>query len=246
MIPNVIVLGCGRSGSSMVAGSIFSTGKYNMPGTMHPANEFNPKGYFETNTINAINDDILRATFGFRSTQGLWQGWIGSLHYDDKCYIDSNITKRISDTVKDEPYLIKDPRLSYTLSSWIHLVYGAKYILCFRHPSEFLSSIIYHCQHAEYLKKIVIDQEFFENVWISMNQYILTNYKYLNPLFINYNQVLYSDGLDKISEFIGEEVNKDFPSKRLRNARRGIEVKESTAALYDQLCCLANCPEELK
>jgi len=244
---NIIILGCGRSGTSMVAGAIAAGQKYNMGGKTHPSNRFNEKGYFETNVVNKINDDILKSCPDFISTKGLWQGWLGTLSTNTLLYSKKNIDDRINEVVKDQPFLLKDPRFSYTLSVW-HRSYlnNIKLICVFRHPSEFLSSLIYHCQNAEYLKKVVVDQEFFEKIWFKTNNFILARYKNLNPLFINYNQVLYGNGLDKISDFIEDKVNKDFPSKRFRNARRGLEIKESTSALYDQLCCLADCPDELK
>lgn len=247
-------MGAGRSGSSLVAGSIISAGQYNIGGKLHSPDKFNEKGYFESNRVNKINDDILKSCPDFISTKGLWQGWLGILSTNKKTNLinlnEGNRTKiveQIDMTTIDNPLCLKDPRFSYCLNMWLPLLdIDTKFICAFRHPSEFLSSLIHLCQNAEYLKRIIIDKEFFENIWVSMNQYILTNYMHLNPLFVNYNQVLYGDGLDKISDFIGDKVNKDFPSKRLRNARRGLEIKESTLALYDQLCCLANCPEEFK
>jgi hypothetical protein len=246
MSHDIVILGCGRSGSSMVAGSIFSTGKYSMPGIMHPANEFNPKGFFETNLINKINDDILYSCEELETTQGIKQGWLSILPENTILKTYGFIDSRILEASKNKPFLCKDPRISYTLNCWLPFLKQPKIICVFRHPSEFLSSLIYHCQNAEYLKRVVIDQEFFEKIWFKTNNFILARYKDLNIMFTNYNQILYGDGLDGISDFIESKIDKDFPSKRLRNSGRGLEVQESTLSLYNKLCDLSGCPKEIR
>ena len=55
---NVIILGSGRSGTSMVAGTLAKAGYY-MGEQLLPANKANPKGFFEDIEVNAINEDIL-------------------------------------------------------------------------------------------------------------------------------------------------------------------------------------------
>ena len=55
---NIIILGSGRSGTSMLAGCL-STSGYFMGDNLYKKRESNPKGFFENKEINTINEDIL-------------------------------------------------------------------------------------------------------------------------------------------------------------------------------------------
>ncbi|RME58681.1 sulfotransferase family protein, partial [Candidatus Parcubacteria bacterium] len=56
---NVLILGSGRSGTSMVAGTLAKAG-YFMGTQFVPPRESNPKGFFEDHEINDINEAILK------------------------------------------------------------------------------------------------------------------------------------------------------------------------------------------
>jgi len=83
---NVIILGSGRSGTSMVAGTLAKAG-YFMGDHLYPGRESNPKGFFEDPEINGINEALLAQIvpkrprlFGrwlFRSRPLQWQRWLG-------------------------------------------------------------------------------------------------------------------------------------------------------------------------
>jgi Uncharacterized protein conserved in bacteria len=55
---NCLILGSGRSGTSMVAGTLASAG-YFIGDNLYPRLASNPKGFFEDPEINAINEDLL-------------------------------------------------------------------------------------------------------------------------------------------------------------------------------------------
>src|ERR1700726_1587163 len=55
---NCIILGCGRSGTSLASGLLAGSG-YFMGDHLYPPSEGNPKGYFEDQDVNAINEDLL-------------------------------------------------------------------------------------------------------------------------------------------------------------------------------------------
>lgn len=241
---NVIVLGCGRNGTSMVAGSIARKG-YSVGGEAHKSNPANPKGFFETNLVNRINNELLWKTPGIETTQGIPQGWLTSLPITQEIGLPSEtILLDMKEATKLKPFCIKDPRMSYTLSAWRTVLENVKVICMFRHPGEFLNSLITHCKTQEYLKDIVIDEEFFQNIWLSMYNYIISNHvKNHDILFVNYDQVLFDDGLDKISEFIGCEIDRTFPEKELKRSKRLREVRPELIELYDRLLCLANYPK---
>src|SRR5436305_8301327 len=55
---DLFVLGCGRSGTSMVAG-LFRSAGYFQGAHLHPARESNPRGFFEDAEVNNINEALL-------------------------------------------------------------------------------------------------------------------------------------------------------------------------------------------
>ena len=54
----MIVLGCGRSGTSLVAGLLASAG-YFMGPRLHPPREANPTGFFEGEVVKDVNEALL-------------------------------------------------------------------------------------------------------------------------------------------------------------------------------------------
>jgi hypothetical protein len=85
MAKNIIILGCGRSGTSLVAGAITSGQSYNIGGAGNLADKFNEKGYFETPLVNGLNDDILWScpkVDVIRTKVNSPQGWLATLETD--------------------------------------------------------------------------------------------------------------------------------------------------------------------
>jgi len=240
---NVIILGAGRSGTSAIAGSF--VGDFNRGGDLHLANDANPKGFFEANNVNRINNDLLWMCDAVRTTRGLKQGWLTVL--DKKhllCESTKDIEDRIESTVQKQPVLLKDPRFSYTLPIWLRYLPSVKVVCVFRNPQEFLSSMLHHCKTQQYLQDMVVDPGFFQEVWLSMYEYILKYYQKLDILFINYSEILYSDGLKRLSDFTGYETNNNFPEKTLHRSNNNSDVSYNLIEMYHKLCNLANCKAE--
>lgn len=80
---NCIVVGCGRSGTSMVAGALAGAG-YHMGSHLWPADAGNPKGYFESAVVNGINEQVLRLSTPalFRSRSSWLRAWGRVLGYE--------------------------------------------------------------------------------------------------------------------------------------------------------------------
>lgn len=238
MMNNVIILGAGRSGTSAVAGSFI--GNFNRGGPLHQPNIANPKGFFEANMINRINDDILWSCPNVITTKGLKQGWLsrldGNIVISD---ISKDIENRIESSIKDQPVILKDPRFSYTLPIWLRYLNNLKIICVFRNPQQFLSSLIHHCKTQEYLRNLIIDEEFFQEIWLSTYTYILKNYSNIEILFIDYEDVLNNDGLERLSDFTGYKTNYNFPEKALQRSKNNQEVRYNLMEMYGTLRMLS-------
>ncbi len=245
---NILVLGCGRSGTSAIAGSIITGNgpKYNTGGPTHKADKFNAKGYFESNAINKINNDILWSCPHIKTTEGLAQGWLSVLDKDHIIsYVSHGTENRIEQVIKEQPICLKDPRFSYTLPVWLRYLKDLKIICVFRHPKLAVQSILYHCENAEYLKgKIKINLDFCQKIWFSIYEYILNNYKTLDVLYLSCNQMTSDSGRQRLSDFIGHEINKDFVDKELlHNSLNHLDftrIDTGLMQIYNELCRLAN------
>jgi len=252
---NIIILGAGRSGTSMVAGTIAKTGEYNIGGEPHRPNIANPKGFFETSIVNGINNEILFSQPKLKTTTGNRQGWLSYFDGQEQIFnnfVPFDMLDKIKHVISKQPFVFKDPRFSFTLPFWNKifqaefdngLFNNLKVICCFRHPAEFLGSLTHHCATQEYLKGIIIDQNHFENLWLKTYQYILTHYyDTYDTLFVEYDQVLSGNGIRKIEEFIGHEIIRDFPEKSLKRSK-GILISEERQkdmmVMYGKLCSQA-------
>ena len=157
---NIIIMGSGRSGTSMVAGCFANSG-YFMGDNLWNACESNPKGFFEDREINEINEVLLEPDipkrihfFGkcfFRHRPVKWQRWLACLPPDFKPAYCPVTSERIKTILQRQPYCFKDPRFSYTLPIWTPLLKNAVFICVFREPGRTAHSIYKECLERWYL-----------------------------------------------------------------------------------------------
>ncbi len=241
---NVLIMGSGRSGTSMLAGSLYHSG-YNIGGKGHDPNEGNPKGYFETKEINQVNDLMLfndpRTVF----TKGSSHGWLSQFPINQCPEIHPELKSKIIqivDSLPERTFAFKDPRFSYTLPNWLEfLPLDTKFICVFRDPRGVVNSIIRNCQTAPYLSKIVITEQDCYEIWLCMYQHIIgTHIKDGDWLFLDYNQILHEDGLDRVEELLDAKIDRSFLDPSLQRAVNHGSIPEPVRAMYESLCCLAN------
>jgi hypothetical protein len=107
-----------RSGTSAVAGFLAKAGFYaGEEGDLLPAAEDNPKGFFERNDINALNDDLLAELGGAwdkppprHTVQQKAPGWQPKV---DK------VLAGLASEGDGRPLVLKDPRISLALPAWL-------------------------------------------------------------------------------------------------------------------------------
>ena len=115
---NCFILGCGRSGTSCLAGCITSNGGYNIGGKGHTGNQGNPRGYFETKEVNNINDTMLFEDKRSILTEGSRHGWLTRFPINESPQVLPDTMHRIKAVTEKRPFCLKDPRFSYTLTVW--------------------------------------------------------------------------------------------------------------------------------
>lgn len=166
---NCLILGSGRSGTSMAAGILAKAG-YFMGEEIWPANEGNPKGQFEDREVNQINDQLIasvsskspphvlrRLFYGDAPVLGDLQHWVAVLRPGVPIPCAPAMSGRIAAVTAHQPFCLKDPRFSYTLPAWRPHIGDALLLCVFRDPSVTASSIVRECNTADYMKPLGVD-----------------------------------------------------------------------------------------
>ncbi len=129
---NCLIMGFGRSGTSLMGGILHQAGYY-MGEELYPPRHSNPKGFFENAFINGINERIL-AKYDYAVLHndipvlgktcspynpGTGQRWLTYIPENvNIAKLDELSEVEIKKAVSIEGYAYKDPRFNYTLGLW--------------------------------------------------------------------------------------------------------------------------------
>ncbi len=142
MTRSVVVLGAGRSGTSLVAGLLADAGLD--PGRdLIPPSPANPTGYYESVAVNRLNDDLLAAGL-HRSVVEVPRrlGWLAAIPGAPDAAATGDQRGRMRALLPPAPFCIKDPRLSYTLGAWRPVLpAGTGFVCVFRDPGRVVESV---------------------------------------------------------------------------------------------------------
>jgi len=197
---NVIVLGSGRSGTSMVAGTLARAG-YFMGDHLLPAREANAKGFFEDVEVNGVNEALLDQVVPQRPRfLGKWffrdrplerQRWLARVPVGTRIPSVPEVIDRIRKLTRREPFCFKDPRFSYTLGAWRPLLERTSFVCVFRDPASTAMSILTECREDVALHTLSMNFHQALAVWTLMYRHIVeVHSKDGDWLFLHYNQVL--------------------------------------------------------
>lgn len=224
-----------------------------------PPDEGNPKGYFEDEEVNRINEDILakviperppnpRFKWLVRDTMGYWERWVASVPITVQVNATPQIERRIEKVVSRSPFCYKDPRFSYTLPVWRpSLQYlDVVFVVVFRHPSASAESMLkeVHAKHP----LLTFDRRSALSVWNNMYSHIVKLHYPRGAadgerwLFLRYEQLLTGDrALERLSLALDAKIDQSFPEEKLNRSRPGsFDVPRPIAELYETLCTLAD------
>jgi hypothetical protein len=142
----IVVLGMDRAGTSLLANVLQALGG-RLGDDLMAANEFNARGYFESNDIVALHDQILAVLglswstpkFLVRLETDWWrQPALASLRNQ----LATNLERRLAG---EAPFVFKDPRTARLLPLWkdifSELAIEPVYVLSFRHPNAVAQSL---------------------------------------------------------------------------------------------------------
>lgn len=247
---NCLVMGSGRSGTSLLAGMIIRAGYYGGD-SLWAANSSNPKGFYEDAEVNGINEKLLApVTDGgilrrLRRTSRSFdsgQRWLAQVPLDvDVVPPNAKLVKRILALTNRQPFCLKDPRFCYTLPSWRPFVGDAAFLCVFREPSTTVQSILRECEKQEYLASLHLDKADAYNIWTLMYRHVLEEHRLEGEwLFLHFDQLVDGSGVQRLEGILGSSTDTSFPEASLRRSRPDPEhVPREVASVYAQLCELA-------
>lgn len=251
---NCLILGSGRSGTSLAAGMLAKSG-YFMGRSLSQERESNLITNFEDIEINRLNENLLaqvlppRLSFlgrsFFRDRPAMWQRWLARVPMGTEIPPLLEAVTQIQELTTHEPYCFKDPRFSYVLPVWKPYLKNIQFICVFRDPVTTTQSILKLVSKASYLHNLSITYEQALEVWTLMYSHILSFLSDSNPkdwLFIHYNQLLTSDGQKQLLDFTETyAIDSTIIDSRFQSSRDTLsELSKKTLKVYKDLLSLTH------
>ncbi len=234
-----LILGSGRSGTSMVTGTLARAG-YFMGDDLYRPRAANPKGFFEGAEINGINEGLLAPVVPPAQGLGENQRWLAVLPEAVEVPGDAVLDARIQRATARKPWCYKDPRFSHTLPAWRPHIGDAGLVCVFRDPRLTAHSIAKEVRTAAYLDGLPFDEARALALWTATYRALVHRHRHVGDwLFLHYDQVLTPDGTARLGTFLGAAPDPTFPDALLHRPPPDGALPAEAAALYAELCDLA-------
>ncbi|MCF6341200.1 MAG: hypothetical protein L3J31_00150 [Bacteroidales bacterium] len=214
----ILILGMHRSGTSATSGCLSLFG-FRLGKKLVPAGEPNEKGYFENDTINRFNENLL----DFLNAR-----WHDTLFLPDEWWREERVrvkSAELMEIINDEfdpvsDFIIKDPRISvllpFYLDTFRKMSILPKLIINFRNPFEVAASLKKR-DNLSLSKSLLL--------WMDANLKAEQYSRTLPRLFVNYNSLL-DDPLTTIQKIAGGlELNIELAGEKETELRSFIEKR---------------------
>jgi hypothetical protein len=223
----------------MLAGTLSSAGYY-MGEYLIPADEANPKGYFEDDEINAVNEALLApVTPAYCQPAHGWR-WLSAVPVGKQLPCPPDVSERIAVQTARIPFCFKDPRFCYTLHAWRRFLPDTVFLCVFREPARTAHSIVKECSSANYLRGLPMDFARAVEVWLFMYRHVLEVHRREGEwLFFHYEQLFEDATLTRLEAALGAPVNRQFPDRSLKRSPAEGPSGPEARSVYQQLCMLA-------
>jgi hypothetical protein len=226
----------------MLAGSLRLAGYY-MGAHLIPADETNPKGFFEDDEINAINEALLAPLTPELSASSYGWRWLASVPIGAPIACPLDLASRIEAQIAHSPFCFKDPRFCYTLPAWRPFVANTVFLCVFREPARTAQSILKEYREADYLHGLSMDYAGAVAVWTLMYRHILEVHRHAGEwLFFHYDQLFGEVAARRLEAALGVAVDRQFPDAKLKRTLAVGNVGTEAAQVYEKLIELAQYP----
>ena len=208
MSHDVFILGCGRSGTSLIAG-LFRASGYFQGSEFYRPRESNPLGFFEDREVNSINETLLQP---LAPEMPAGTRWLARIPLGQTVASTPECERRIADVLASHPFCLKDPRFCYTIHLWRQQAPNAKMLCVFRNPHVVVASILEEISSVEYLKNVAVNADAAFEVWRMMYSHVVRQHALSGDwLFVEYKDLFHSTALDRIADFTGASIDRTFP-----------------------------------
>lgn len=243
-----LVLGAGRSGTSLVSGILHDSGYWTGDNYIKPRIS-NPTGFFEDSIVNEVNEELIAQVLParpegftrvfFRQRLGRGERWLAEVPIFSKMIVTEDMRTKIEALVSHAPFSLKDPRFCYTLPAWRPYLGDAAFVCVFRDPTRTARSICDECRRAGYLHLRMTPARAMK-IWNTMYLHVLQIHKEAGDwLFLHYDQVLKGTKLKAVEDFLGTAILGDRIDPGLDRSSPVGEMGESTRRIYGELCELS-------
>lgn len=255
-----LILGAGRSGTSMLGGILADAG-YFLGDRLYPPRGSNPRGFFEDAGINAINEDILsaydatptvysrgrirrwvRGAFGRhgRNNPGSNQRWLVALPLETRVECSrADVEERIREAVSRRPFAYKDPRFAFTYAVWAPaLPEQTRLVGIIRDPSVTVQSVLQECASMRYLRRLDIDPRIaFEVLRLHYLRLLRLAEEAAHAVqFVHYEQILGETGVASLANFLDAPLRDSFADPSLRRSTAEVRAPAAVLRVYAELC----------
>ena len=230
---NFIILGSARSGTSMLA-EVFHRSGFYLGSDLMPGKPGNPHGYFECRNIESTNEDLLDQIVPARPqgrfarirqllhkrTPNRPRRWLLALDQIPSLNLTSDIENKIKETVRRQPFCLKDPRFCYTLPTWSSLLPPYKRICVFRHPAATISSIKKEIKQFGHDKEVSVSRKQLERLWESSYACVRAMEGDKIPtLWIHSLELLEEVSRKRVEDFVGMELDWSCVDPKLNRSK---------------------------
>ena len=237
-----VVVGCGRSGTSLAAGLLARAG-YNCGEDLLPADDGGPTGFFESHRVNAVNEALLAPhdgelldRSGYSRPLRHGERWLAVLPADAEPTASTELRGAMREALPPSPYCCKDPRFGYTLEPWRPLFAGALFVCVFRHPLATAASIAREVRYGD----LSVDKATSVDIWAAVYGRIVGRLRHHGDwLFVHYDQLLDGNGVKRLATALGAPLDRSLADPALRRSTADTAPPAHTAAAYEELCAAA-------
>jgi hypothetical protein len=254
---NIIILGTGRSGTSMVAATFRSSGAF-MGDHLLPATPSNPNGYYEDRGINILNNDLIRRLVGrpllgwrvrnrvFRNAHTVPSAFfLAAPRRLRRIQPSPAELSRIQSFANRAPFCYKDPRFSVTLPTWTdYLPADTGFVVVFRDPMRTVDSILRDAKE-QYEPPLPVTKNWGYIYWHRTYSRLLSFSENSSTwLFLNYDAVVDRSATERLSDFVATPLDFDQIDKRTSRSSSQewpeSKIARSCRHVYERLCERAN------
>jgi hypothetical protein len=250
---NCLILGAGRSGTSLTALLLERAG-YHVYTTSYPPDEGNPLGYFEDLDVIRTNESILSPFYrsGWRRTlrtirrKPYIQGtgaWLLDLDYRSlkDISVKPEHAEKLKSFFSQTPFAYKDPRFSFTLNAVARFLPGNTNFICvFRHPALVVKSTLKQAARSG----LPLDESYGLAVWEAHYRCLLEHRRQMGGqwFFVSYESLMNGDGASRLEEFLDVPLDRTLIKQELSRSGGDQSMPKEVVKLFYQLRDLESNP----